>query len=150
MNINTLNNCLSKCTRDYLNMLSSSCTVNLIDKPTRVIPSSGTIIDHILTNDSKHQIIPLVFDNNITDHYPVAALINRNLAPKRSESILVRSFTKFDCNNCNNDLFTKLDNFMSNINAITESNINDIFDSFYSLLTSTINRAVESQARVQN
>ena len=63
--------------------------MNLIDKPTRVTPSSGTIIDHILTNDSKHHIIPLVFDYDITDHYPVAALINRNLAPKRSKSILV-------------------------------------------------------------
>ena len=106
MNINTLNNSSSKCTQDYLNMLSSNCTVNLIDKPTRVTPSSGTIVDHILTNDSKHQTIPLVFDYDITDHYPVAALINRNLAPKRSESILVQSFTKFDCNNFNNDLFT--------------------------------------------
>ena len=113
--------------------------MNLIDRPIKVTPSSGTIIDHILTNDSKHQIIPLVFGYDITDHYPVAALINRNLASKRSELILVRSFTKFDCNNFNIDLFTKLDNFMSNINAITESNINDIFDSFDSLLTSTIN-----------
>ena len=139
MNINSLSNCSSKCTQDYLNMLSSNCTVNLVDKPTRVTSSSGTFIDHILTNDSKHHTIPLVFDYDITDHYPVATLINRNLAPKPSESILVRSFTKFDCNNFNNDLFTKLNNFMSNINAITESNINDIFDSFYSLLTSTIN-----------
>ena len=84
--------------------------MNLIHKPTRVTPSSGTIVDHILTSGSKHQIIPLVFDHDITDHYPVAALINRNLAPKRSEPILVRSFTKFVCNNFNNDLFTKLDN----------------------------------------
>ena len=84
MNISTLNNCSSKCTQDYLNMLSSNCTMNLIDKPTSVTPSSGTIIDHILSNDSKHHIIPLVFDYDITDHYPVAALINRNLAPKRS------------------------------------------------------------------
>ena len=132
MNIITLNDCSSKCTQDYLNMLSSNCTVNLIDKPTRVTPSSDATIDHILTNDSKHQIISLVFDYDITDHYPVAFSINRNLAPKRSESILVRSVTKFYCNHFNNNLFTKLDNFMSNINAITESNINDIFDNFYS------------------
>ena len=156
MNINTLNNYSSKCTQDYLNMLSSNCTVNLIDKPSRVTPSSGTIIDHILTNDSKHHIIPLVFDYDITDHYPVAALIDRNLAPKRSESILVRSFTKSDCSNFNNDLFTKLDNFMSKINAITESNINDIFNSFYSLLTSIINahaplkKLTRKQKRLKN
>ena len=124
MNINTLNNCSSKCTQDYLNMLSPNCTVNLIDKPTRVTLSSGTIRDHILTNDSKHQMISLMIDYDITDHFPVAALISKNLAPKRSESILVRSFTKFECNNFNNDIFTELDNFMSNINAVTESNIN--------------------------
>ena len=93
---------------------------------------------------------------DITDHYPVAALISRNLASKGSESILVRSFTKFDCNNFDNDLFTELDNFMSNINAITESNINDIFDSFYSLLTSTINalaalkKLTRKQKRLKN
>ena len=45
---------------------------------------------------------------------------------------------------------------MSNINAITESNINDIFDSFYSLLTSTINahaplkKLTRKQKRLKN
>ena len=45
---------------------------------------------------------------------------------------------------------------MSNINAITESNINDMFDSFYSLLTSTINahaplkKLTRKQKRLKN
>ena len=45
---------------------------------------------------------------------------------------------------------------MSNINAITESNINDIFDSFYYLFTSTINahaplkKLTRKQKRLKN
>ena len=81
MNINTSKNSSSKYKQDYLNVLSSNCSTNIIDKPTRVTPTSATVLDHILTNENKHQVIPFVIDYDITDHYPVAVLIGLFPAP---------------------------------------------------------------------
>ena len=49
-------------TRDYLHMLQSNACINLITKPTRVTSKTQTIIDHIVTNDSKSSITPGVLD----------------------------------------------------------------------------------------
>ena len=139
MNINTSKNSSSKYKQDYLNVLSSNCSTNIIDKPTRVTPTSATVLDHILTNENMHQVIPFVIDYDITDHYPVAALISRNLSTNRSKSVLSRSFATFNRDKFNNDLNAKIDNFMSVVDTLTENNVNDIFNEFYSSLTSTIN-----------
>ena len=69
MNINTSKR--TNCSKDYLNLLSSNCATNIIDVPTRVTTCSATALDHIITNENKHQIFPAVVDYDITDHYPV-------------------------------------------------------------------------------
>ena len=71
-NINTFKR--TNRSKDYLNLLSSNCATNIIDVPTRVTTSSAIVLDHIITNENKHQIFPLVVDYDITDHYPVMAL----------------------------------------------------------------------------
>ena len=38
---------------DYLNMLTSNFVTSLITKPTRVTPSTATIIDHVLANENR-------------------------------------------------------------------------------------------------
>ena len=139
MDINTSKNSSSKYKQDYLNVLSSNCSTNIIDKPTRVTPTSAAVLDHILTNENKHQVIPFVIDHDIIDHYSVAALISWDLSTNRSKSVLSRSFATFNCDKFNNDLNAKIDNFMSVVDTLTENNVNDIFNEFYSLLTSTIN-----------
>ena len=81
----------------------------------------------------------LVTEISVTDHYPVAALISRDLSTNRSKSVLSRSFATFNRDKFNNDLNAKLDSFMSVVDTLTENNVNDILNDFYSLLTSTIN-----------
>ena len=60
MNINTYKR--TNYSKDYLNLLSSNCATNIIDVPTRVTTSSATVLDHIITNENKHQIFPAVVD----------------------------------------------------------------------------------------
>ena len=48
----------TNCSKDYLNLFSSNCATNIIDVTTRVTTSSATVLDHIITNENKHQIFP--------------------------------------------------------------------------------------------
>jgi len=47
---------------------------SIITKPTRVTDSSSTIIDHILTNNAIHTIIPGVIRTDLSDHYSTFCL----------------------------------------------------------------------------
>ena len=69
-------------------MLNSNCSTSIINLPTRVTSSSATVFDHIITNENRHEIIPSVIDYDITDHYPVMAIINRNVTSNPSQLIL--------------------------------------------------------------
>ena len=119
-------------------MLNSNCSTSIINLPTRVTSSSATVLDHIITNENRHEIIPSVIDYDITDHYPVMAIINRNVTSNPSQPIFIRSFNKFNSSNFINDLQLRLHNFFPQMNFITKNNINDVFDEFYSLITKTI------------
>ena len=43
---------------DFINLLASNGYFPLVTLPTRVTETSSTVIDHIITNDHKHSIIP--------------------------------------------------------------------------------------------
>ena len=72
-------------------------------------------------------------DYDITDHYPVMAIINRNFMPTHLQPTLVRSYSNFISENFNEELLNKIENFMPQLDTITENNINDRFSQFYSL-----------------
>ena len=56
---------------DYLNTIKSNGFSSLITNPTRVITTSQTIIDHILTNVHDLVLTPGVFSYKFADHYPI-------------------------------------------------------------------------------
>ena len=136
MNINKSNR--TKCSKDCLNLLSSNCATNIIDVPTRVTTSSATVLDHIITNENKHQIFPAVVDYDITDHYPVMALVNDKLIHENVQPKFARSFAKFNSDSFNKNLQKRINSFMTKILTISENNDDDIFNEFYLLITSTI------------
>ena len=43
---------------NYINTITSNGAFNIITKPTRVIPISATLIDHVITNNIAHTIVP--------------------------------------------------------------------------------------------
>ena len=105
MNINTSKR--TNYSRYYLNLLSSNCATNIIDVPTRVTTSSAAVLDHIITNENKHQIFPAVVDYDITDRYPIMALVNNELIHKNVQPEFARSFANFNSDSFNNDLQKK-------------------------------------------
>ena len=136
MNINTSKR--TNYSKDYLNLLNSNCATNIIDVQTRVTTSSATVLDHMITNENKHQIFPAVVDYDITDHYPVMALVNNELIHKNVQPEFSRSFANFNSDSFNNDLQKRINSFMPKILTISENNVYNIFNEFYLLMTSTI------------
>ena len=61
----------------YLNMISSNGAFLPIDKHTRVLGNSGSIINHVITNDISNTIFPCLFLCDISDHFPIAIIVEQ-------------------------------------------------------------------------
>ena len=61
----------------YLNMISSNGAFLPIDKHTRVIGKSRSIMDHVITNDIFNTTFPCVFLSNISDHFLIPIIEER-------------------------------------------------------------------------
>ena len=59
----------------YINSILSHGAIPLITKPTRISNNLSTIIDHIITNDSKHELQFFIVKSDLTDHYPIFVLL---------------------------------------------------------------------------
>ena len=69
--------------REYLNMLNANCSTSIINIPTRITSSCATVLDHIITNENRYEILPFVVNYNITDHFPIIATIKKNFNSQR-------------------------------------------------------------------
>ena len=72
--------------REYLNIILSNSTLPIIRIPTRDTSYSSTIIDHIITNDLKHNFTPFVIQEDMTDYFPIGYFV-QNLSPKKQKKI---------------------------------------------------------------
>lgn len=75
INIDILSDC--EYSHEYLNILSEAGYRSLINNPTRV--ESETCLDHIFlkTKTDLNNCMPIIFENNITDHYTTINLLQR-------------------------------------------------------------------------
>jgi len=90
ININTSSK-TSHLTQEYLNMLASNSASSVITSPTRVTDITSTVLDHILTNESRYSLTPFVINYVISDHYPVMVLISCKFTPSSTSQKLVKS-----------------------------------------------------------
>ena len=61
-----------------INPILSHGAIPLITKPTKISNKSSTIIDNIITNDSKHELQSFIVKSDLTDHHPIFCVINKN------------------------------------------------------------------------
>ena len=61
----------------YMQVITSNKAFSLITKPTRVTDKTATVIDHIITNDTAHSILPRVIRTSLTDHYAIMCKIGK-------------------------------------------------------------------------
>ena len=61
--------------KTYADDLIGSAVECLINQPTRVCKNSKSLLDHIYSNNLNNQLMPGIAISDISDHYPVFALI---------------------------------------------------------------------------
>ena len=116
-NVNVMND--SSSTRNWLLTTGSSNLTQLVTKPTRVTPTSETLIDHAYTNTPDNIIEVTVPVLGVSDHYPVC--ITRKLS-KTFDIGPVHKFINYRCTKTFDE-----DQFLTDLNNQPWSVI-DIFD----------------------
>lgn len=61
--------------QDYLNILNSNGFISYINKCTRIQDNQKSCIDHFFIKTHVDKIYPIIYEENITDHYPIIILI---------------------------------------------------------------------------
>ena len=118
---------------EFTNVMYANNFYPLITKPTRVSPTSATLIDNILTNAAYFHSSCGVLVTDLTDHFPVFCKSYMS-PPKEEDTSKFRNFS-------NNNII----NFISQVEAInwhpvvSDTNVNSSFDKFNSILSSVYN-----------
>ena len=84
-------------------LLSNSCKL-LIDKPTRIIFSSATLIDHIISNNVSSETISEIGLCDISDHLAVFAIIPASCKCNKPNKRIIRDLKNFNQDHFLNDL----------------------------------------------
>jgi len=97
VNINLLHHKIALPIRNYISTCSSYGCLQLITNPTRITPSSCTLIDHIYTNFPTEKLTPGILINDLSDHLPVFVLIKTKPLQKwKSKKYTKHDYSKFD------------------------------------------------------
>ena len=125
-------------------MLISYGAFPLITKQTRETENSSSIINHIISNDIKHPILPGIFETcNVCDHYPIFCKIgtlktkNNNV---KTGSGFYRNKSKFDTELFGHDLHFSRQRFFLELPPLTDENFNSIFSDFDKIVSQTIDK----------
>ena len=160
ININIDRSSRTKTANDYINKMLSYNVIPIITLPTRVTSRSLSIIDHIITNDVNHNIIPFVIPvrDDLSDHYVVGCCINDFSKPplKKKQELFVRDKSGLNSELFCEDLTTNLSLYFEKLPALNNGNYNKIFDGFSQTIPSTIDihapkkKLSRRQQRLQN
>ncbi len=70
-NLDLLQHTTNNTIGNFLNMFYNNNMYPLIDRPTRITPTTATLIDNIFTNVLTHKINSGIFVTGLTDHFPI-------------------------------------------------------------------------------
>ena len=99
-----------KSAKEYQDMLLSLGLNNTINLPTRVTETSGTVLDHVITNTNLDMVQSGVLTEEISDHYPIFCVTSCALKKIPSEfQIPKRKFTESKKQAFVDDLQSRLD-----------------------------------------
>ena len=88
-------NQLSPQAEKYMQATTSNGAFSLITKPTWVTDKSATVINHIITNDLEHSVMPFIIQSSVTDHYAVMCKISKiQTSHNKTPSLLYRNEKK--------------------------------------------------------
>ena len=139
-NVNLMNISSNNAVRRYANMLISCNNRRLIDVPTRIGPTSSTLIDHLYTNDVTKSVVSGVLTNfDLSDHYaiftirPISKVISKN---RQTIDYKIRDMTQFD----QVKFLECLDWKLGPLFEATTTPVNELFEVFLATFAETVNQ----------
>jgi len=139
-NINLLNITSHQDSNEFLNTLYSAHFYPLIDKPTRVTTRTASLIDNIFSNVLNSKITPGILYNDITDHFPVFHLINKDKNANKSANDKATFYWK---RNITKDNLASFKSALKGANwkdVFTNSSADQSYDIFINMFTSLYNK----------
>ena len=125
-----------------MQVVTSNGAFSLITKPTRVTDKTTTVIDHIITNDTAHSILPRVIHTSLTDHYAIMCKISK--IEKLGKKLLISLYRNKKKNFCleafSDNLDRELGNLILNNFPLNRDNFNKTFDQFVNLIAEIIDK----------
>ena len=87
--------------QEIISTFNSNFYFNTITKPTRVTPTSATLIDHMWTNNLKNLSMSGILYVNLSDHFPVFANFKgvEGLKVSKKKTIEYRDFNEASIDN---------------------------------------------------
>ena len=133
---------------DYLQILQSNAFVSIVNLPTRITPTSQTIIDHIVTKVSVSVITPGIFTYQIFDHRPIfCTLTDTKLKTSGMKaSYTLRNISSLDRQNFLNDLNDALSPITHNFTLLTPDNQYNNFDAYFTKLITALSEIIDQHA----
>ena len=124
-----------------MNVITSNGAVSVITKPTQVTTKTATVIDHIITNDTSHKIIPRVIYSSITDHFLIGCKVRQlNLFSRKMNTFFYRDKRKFCCKTYCEEMHSKLANIVLSNFPFQRDRSNDVFEMFVTAISDTIEK----------
>ena len=99
-NFDLLNYATDNNTFEFLNTIVESGFLPLIHQPTRITEATGTLIDHIFSNNFEHETLSGNLLIKISDHLPQFAMVKRSVDINKTTK-----YYKHDHKNVKGDLF---------------------------------------------
>ena len=119
-------------------MLNDNAFHQIIDIPTRATDFSNTIIDHVITNIFREEIMPGVLQESLADHYPTFIILNQLKTKTAYTSRYIRSLKNFELEKCKNHLEQSLNEWYHAILYLDENNFEETFCGFIQCIKTAI------------
>ena len=121
----------------WLNLIQLFDLRQLVIEPTRVTPTTATIIDHVYSSHPENIIECFTSTFSISDHYPICFTRKVNCKIPKTDHITstYRSFKHFDESLFLNDLEMDIASFTT-----THSSLDEDFSSWYSIIMSNLDK----------
>ena len=108
-----------------------------------VADTSASIIDHIITNDLSHKLIPgIIRIDDLSDHFLTYVIIRNKNRPKvkRCKRIKLRDTNNFSPTIFKNDLVVSVSEFLNSLPVVDENNFNIVFNDFHDRFTKVLDK----------
>ena len=146
MNIDLLKYNDHNLTNQYLDNIVSRTFVPMILKPTRITPTSATLIDHIYSNHTINSFISGIVVNDVADHFGTFHILKNGSKQTSLEKNEKRIFSEANINTFNSALehtdFSEFHNISCPELAYTQffNKYYQVFDIAFPKVTTKINR----------